>query len=88
MGSKLKQKVNLSERDVSSKSLRSSGHCLVVCVVFFFLMYAPVSQNIRKSGLKVNVSLDKVLSSTVSETSNKENPTLLQEICSRPIFPL
>lgn len=42
-------------------------------------------QNIRETGLKVNVSLDKGISSIVSETSNEENPTHFQEICSRPI---
>lgn len=52
-------------------------------VSFFCIMGVTESQNIRKSGLKGNVSLNKGISSIVTETSNEENPTLFQKICSQ-----
>jgi len=75
-----------SERVLSSESLsRISGHHPVS--FFFCRMGDPVSQNVRKTGLKANATLDKSISSIVSETSKEENLTgkPFQEICSRSI---
>lgn len=81
--------MNPSGREVSSENLsKSSGHCTVGffdVFLYFCIIDAPMSQNIRKAGMRLHVSLDKGISIIVSESSNEENLTPLQEISSRSI---
>lgn len=81
-GSVWKQRVSPNERGEQCKSEQKFWP---LPVSFFCIMGVTASQNIRKSGLKGNVSLNKGVSSIVTETSNEENPTLFQKICSRSI---